>query len=223
MMLYTSPANAEGREPTTRERPPARVLVMGDSLLAAHALTGRGIAGRLQAHLGETVRDHSVVGARMLYPLPISGAFGLSIPKQFRKGEWEWVVLNGGGNDLWLGCGCTNCDRTIGRLISEDGAKGEIPRLVARIRATGAQVLYLGYMRSPGRYSPIESCAAMGAELETRIEKLAGRDRGVAFHSLADLMPQGDLSYHGIDRIHPSLKASDIIARRLARIINRAK
>lgn len=48
---------------------------------------------------------------------------------------------------------------------------------------------------------------------------MAALDDGVVFHSITDLVPQGDLSFHGVDRIHPSLKASLAIARRLARII----
>ncbi|MGR3546916.1 MAG: SGNH/GDSL hydrolase family protein, partial [Roseovarius sp.] len=48
---------------------------------------------------------------------------------------------------------------------------------------------------------------------------LAGLDRGVHFLPLADLVPHGDRSYHGIDLIHPSLKGSRVIGQRIAEII----
>lgn len=196
-----------------------RILVIGDSLLAWHGVVERNISARLARLLGQPVVDHSVSGARMIYRLPITGAMGLSIPRQYREGDWQWVVLNGGGNDLWLGCGCERCERKMNKLISKDGQRGEIPRLVARIRSSGARVLYLGYLRSPGFDSPIENCKDEGDELEARIARLAEIDPAFTFHSLTDLVPPGDLSFHALDRIHPSLKASDAIARRIAEII----
>ena len=198
---------------------PPRILVIGDSLLASHGLTGRSVGHHLSRILKEPVQTNPVGGARMIYNLPITGSMGLSIPKQFRPGDWQWVVLNGGGNDLWLGCGCNKCDRKLDRMISEDGRRGVIPGLVSRIRQSGAQVIYVGYLRSPGFDTPIESCKDEGDALEARIARLAELDNGITFHSITDLVPAGDLTFHAVDRIHPSLKASRAIAERIARII----
>ena len=195
----------------------SRILMMGDSLLASHSLSGRSVAGVLEQTLGTPVTDRSVMGARMIYRLPISGAAGLNIPKQFRDGNWEHVVINGGGNDLWLWCGCHACDRKLDKLAARDGsAKGEIPSLIGRLRSTGAKVVWVGYLRSPGVGSPIESCKDEGDELERRIAAFAERTEGVTFVSLADMVPHGDRSYHGFDMIHPSVKGSREIARRVA-------
>jgi hypothetical protein len=110
----------------------------------------------------------SVAGARFLYRLPISGALGLNITKQFRQGDWDWAVLNGGGNDLWLGCGCMRCAGKLDRLISRDGRRGAIPGFVSRLRQSGAQVIYVGYLRTPGITSPVEHCTDEGAEMDRR-------------------------------------------------------
>lgn len=200
---------------------PARILLMGDSLMAAHGLAGQAISNMVEAELGEEVVDRSVPGARMIYALPVSGAAGMNIPKQYRPGDWDWVVLNGGGNDLWLGCGCILCNHKINRLISEDGRRGTIPGVVSKLRQDGAQVLYVGYLRSPGMGSPIDHCREHGNELEARIARLAALDAGVHFLSLADLVPHGDRSYHAVDRIHPSVKASAAIGQRIAAVIGR--
>ena len=204
---------------TARDAP--RVLVIGDSLLASHSISGRSVGHNLSRLLKAPVRNRPVVGARMIYNLPITGAMGLSIPQQWRGGDWDWVVMNGGGNDLWLGCGCNedDCRHKMNRLIAKDGRKGAIPSLVSRIRKSGARVIIVGYLRSPGFTSPIESCKDEGDELESRIGRLADLDPGVTFQTLTDLVPHGDLSYHAADRIHPSLKASEAIAARVARII----
>ena len=203
---------------TTRGEAP-RILAMGDSLLAWHGTIGRSVSHAMEARLGEEVVDRSVVGARMIYGLPISGAMGMNIGKQYRPGAWEWIVLNGGGNDLWLGCGCKRCDDRMDRLISKDGTSGEIPSLVARLRTSGAQVIYTGYLRSPGVGSPIEHCRNEGDELERRLTRMSRQMGGVHFLSLKELVPEGDRSYHAGDMIHPSIKASRKIGEMIAGII----
>ncbi|MEM0947831.1 MAG: SGNH/GDSL hydrolase family protein [Pseudomonadota bacterium] len=201
----------------------SRILAMGDSLLAWHGATGHAVSDRLEHHLGEPVIDRSVVGARMIYHLPVSGAMGLSIPQQYRADRWDWVVLNGGGNDLWLGCGCTACDHRLNKMITKDGQGGEIPHLVRRMREMGSRVLFVGYLRSPGFGSPIEHCRNEGAAFDARLAAMAKADPGVEFLSLADLVPEGDKSYHALDRIHPSRKGSEAIARRIADVIRRTR
>ena len=195
-----------------------KILTMGDSLLASNRLTGMSVAEQVGKNLDEPIVDKSTIGARMIYNLPISGAAGLRISKQFRAGKWDWIVLNGGGNDLWIGCGCMRCDRKMDKLVKSDGS-GEIPDLVNRLRSTGARVVYVGYLRSPGVGSLIEHCRDDGDELERRITAFADTDDGVWFVSLKDMVPSGDRSYHAADMIHPSIKASGEIAERVADVI----
>lgn len=205
-------------EPVPRDGQ-ARIMAMGDSLLAWHSGSGRSVSHALEQQLDTVVVDRSVVGAQYLYALPISGSLGLRIEHQYAPGSWDWVILNGGGNDLWLGCGCSKCKARLDRLVSADGTSGEIPKLVARIRAGGAKVAYVGYLRTPGVRSPVEHCTSYGAALEGRIARMAARDGGVRFLSNADLVPNGDRSFHDVDRIHPSPKGSAAIAARLAAVI----
>lgn len=200
-----------------KQRP--RILAMGDSMMAWHGISGRSIADYVARELGEPVRNNSVTGARVIYKLPVTGALGLKIAKQYQSGNWDWIVLNGGGNDLWLGCGCGKCDRKINKMISQDGRQGEIVNTVVKLRQSGAKVVYVGYLRSPGRGSLIEHCREEGAELEARIARLAGLVDGMEFVSLTDMVPFGDRSFHSVDMIHPSLKGSRAIGRRVAAVI----
>ncbi len=197
-----------------------RILTMGDSLLSTNAMTGQSISHNVEKALGQEVIDRSVPGARIVYALPITGSLGMNIGKQYAKGDWDWVILNGGGNDLWFGCGCIVCKHKMDKLISKDGTKGKIPTLVRKLRATGAQVIYVGYLRSPGVGSPIEGCRNEGDELERRISRLGEIDDGFYFLSNADLVPWGDRSYHALDMIHPSPKASKAIGQRIAKLIS---
>lgn len=197
----------------------SRILAMGDSLLAWNRASNRSVADQLEVMLREPIVDRSVVGAQVIYGLPVSGSMGLRIGSQFRPGNWDWIILNGGGNDLLLGCGCVSCARRLDRLINADGTWGEIPALVSTLRSTGARVIYLGYLRSPGVDSAIEHCRTVGDDLDARLTRLAAHDSGVYFVSLADLVPSGDTRFHDVDRIHPSPRGSAGISQKVARII----
>lgn len=187
-----------------------KVLAIGDSLLAWNAITGGSIPNAVSRNLKTRVVDRSVLAAFMTPN---------GIPKQFKDGDWDWVVMNGGGNDLWLGCGCNQCEETIDRMISPDGKTGLVPETVSMARETGARVVYVGYLRSPGLGSPIEHCKDEAKTFEDRLKKMARRDKSVWFLSLEGLVPEGDRSYFAIDMIHPSRKASAEIGKMIAELI----
>jgi lysophospholipase L1-like esterase len=212
--MLTAPAAAERQ---------MRVLVMGDSFMTSNGSAKKSFPHVLSNLLHTNVVSKAVAGAMHLYALPITGALGMNISKQYRSGKWDYVVMNGGGNDLWLGCGCGKCIRKMEKLISSDGRKGAIPGTVARARRDGAKVIYVGYLRSPGRWSPIEACKPLGDKLEARIRKLADLDSGITFISLADMVPYGDASFHALDMIHPSPKGSAAAAKRVMTVIAAAK
>lgn len=201
----------------------SRILAIGDSMLAWHKGTGSAITEVAERTLGEEIVDRSVVGARFLYDLPITGAMGLNISKQYVDGGWDWVVINGGGNDLWFGCGCVDCDGIIDGMISRDGRSGKIPRLISEIQNTGARVIFVGYLHSPGAFSIIDHCKAEDIDFEQRISILADRTDGFFYLKTSDIVPTGDLSFHSPDRIHPSRKGSHEVGKRVAEIIIRSE
>lgn len=195
---------------------PLRILVLGDSFMTSNASASKAVPHLLAQGLQARVKSQAITGARYIYRLPITGALGFNISKQYRDGPWDWVVINGGGNDLWLGCGCMRCKRRLNKIISPDGRNGAVPKLVARARAAGARVIYVGYLRSPGLGSPIEHCKKVGNAFEQRIAVMAKQDPGVWYLSLGDVVPHGDRSFHAADMIHPSIKGSTAAAKRIA-------
>ena len=210
-------------EPVGRDAGGSRILAMGDSLMAWNSNGGAAISDAVERTLGEEVTDRSVVGAYMIYNLPISGSLGFRIGSQYVDGPWDWVILNGGGNDLWLGCGCGACEQRLNKMLTETGEQGEVANIIWRLQKTGAKVVVLGYLRTPGKESPIEHCSAIGDVYEARLERLAARNRDVYFISNRDLVPDGDLSFHAADRIHPSRKGSAAIGARVADLIRRVE
>ncbi|WP_298676941.1 SGNH/GDSL hydrolase family protein [uncultured Lentibacter sp.] len=220
--LAASATLAQTATQTTPSTDAPRILAIGDSLVAWHRNEGVSIADSLSAALGEPVLNRAIAGARMINALPLTGAIGLRIPSQFRPRQgapYDWVIVSGGGNDFLFGCGCRRCERRMNRLITENTDDGEVANLISQIRETGAKVVYLGYLRSPGVASPIERCKDEGDTFEARLALLAARTEGVYFHSVADLVPFGDRSFHGVDMIHPSKKASMIIGQQISDLI----
>lgn len=210
-------------EVVTDSNKDARILLIGDSMMAANRGSGNAVANHIERRLGEEVIDRSVIAARYFYYLPLTGAAGLRLPSQYQPGEWDWVVLNGGGNDLMFGCGCGFCATMVDRLISKDGKSGAIPELVSRIRATGARVVFSGYLRNPGLYTPVRACKPFGDELDRRLARMDAADPGFFFLPMSDLVPRGDPSLHQMDMIHPSPKGSAAIAARIAATIRAAE
>lgn len=199
----------------------SRILMMGDSMFAWQRASGRSVADTIEAQLGEPVTDRSVIGARFNYVLPVSGALGLNISKQYRPGNWDWVILNGGGNDLWFGCGCISCTGTIDYLISEDARGGIVPDLVRRLRSSGARVVFVGYLHSPGVASIVDVCKDEDITYERRLAKLAEKYDGFYYLPLSRLVPDGDRSYHSVDVIHPSSKGAETIGKLVADLIRK--
>jgi hypothetical protein len=94
----------------------ARVLLMGDSMMAFNRLSGASVADQMQARLNRAVADRSVSGAGVLGAGAAGGIAGQYVPQ-----DWDWVVLNGYGNDLLWGCGCRACADRMTRLITPGG------------------------------------------------------------------------------------------------------
>ncbi len=188
-----------------------RILTIGDSLMAWNAIGKGSIPDVMELVTGAELVDRSRIASFVL----TGGIAG-----QYIEGDWDWVVVTGGGNDLWMGCGCQRCENSLDAMISSNGKSGRIADLLLRARAEGARVIYVGYLRSPGINTPIEHCKADGDELERRIELFARNHPDIYYISLVDLVPFGALNYLSFDRIHPSRFASFFIAERIIELIN---
>lgn len=183
----------------------ARIVVAGDSVMAWNRSAGASVADVLEDRLGVAVGDVSLPLAEVM------GSVGpLNIPNQLDGVRAEWVVLNGGANDLSTGCDCTDCDEVLDRLITEDGRQGAIPALVAQLRQGGARVIWADYYTSP-RFVGSE-CAQTYQQLEDRLVRMSARDPGVTLVDMDDVFDPGDLSLFAGDRLHPSKKGSARIA-----------
>ncbi|WP_370285690.1 SGNH/GDSL hydrolase family protein [Pseudooceanicola nanhaiensis] len=192
----------------------ARVVVAGDSVMAWNRGQGGSVADGLRARLGAPVGDVSFPGAQVA-----GGGGPLNIPRQLDGVATQWVVVNGGANDLGRNCNCSDCGAVLDRLISDDGARGAIPALVTELRGRGARVIWADYYTSP-RFAGT-TCERPYRVLETRLRRMAAADPGVTLVDMDDVFRPDDPTLFAADRTHPSVKGSQRIADLVAAQIGR--
>lgn len=194
------------------------ILVLGDSVMAWNGARGASIPHALENQLDRTVTSRAVVGAKFSNSSPIASAVGLDIQQQLLKGRWNWIVLDGGANDLGFhDCGCGACLHVVDQLIDKTGRAGAIPSFLTQLRSTGAQVIWLGYYHSPG--AAFKGCRDDLVEMEQRIAHLAATIPTLHFVDGEDVINRNDPSHFARDNTHPSAKGSALLAKQIASVI----
>ncbi|MCB9663605.1 MAG: SGNH/GDSL hydrolase family protein [Alphaproteobacteria bacterium] len=190
------------------------LLTVGDSLLASHANLCASIPDAVSLELGRPGENRSVGGSRVL-------GGDDAIPGQVVAGDWDWVIVDGGGNDLNEVCATDGEAAVIQELVDENGQEGAMPALVDRLVEGGARVALLGYypMRD-GALLGFDDCDAAFAELNQRYTDVAALREGVVFVDLGQAIdPEGTPSAYFLDGVHPSrygaTLAGELVARRI--------
>lgn len=190
------------------------VLAIGDSVMAWNG--GQGIPEAVGAGLNRPVIDNAQSAAHLTHPNGTAGALGFDITRQFQGGDWDWVILTGGGNDLRGRCQTSEEPQVLNGLIGPD-LTGDIPMLVARIRATGAKVGFVGYYDgAEAAATGFTSCQGAFDTINARMTQLAARDAGVLFFDSGDVIDTADRGLYARDLIHPSPRGSAVIGSALA-------
>ena len=193
------------------------IVVIGDSVMAWNRAEGGDVGSAIGAELNRTVVNRAAFGAQ-IRANSIAGLLGLSIPAQLPPGRWNWVVANGGANDLGFSCGCTRCDHEIDALISRDSRTGDIPNLIAQALSQNAQFVWLGYYRAPETTS-FEGCRPGLVEIEQRVARLARSNDSVFFLDAETFFDPLVPELFDRDKTHPSVTGSALIGREIANII----
>jgi len=207
LILMCAPAFAE----------PLRVLAIGDSVLAWHKWTGRDIPSVMGDVLGAQVDNDAVAGARFSNASALGRAVGFDVRAQFRRGPWDVVLVNGGANDMLNDCGCGACDGVLDGLLAAD-LTGEVPQFVAEIRATGAQILWMGYYAS-ARSGPFAGCRPYLVQYDARMAQLAAATPGMTFIDSEDVLDPDVRANFAFDGIHPSPRGARRIGTYLAQSV----
>ena len=182
------------------------MLAVGDSVLAWNRLSGGDIPRVAAQATGRAVDNRSVIGARML----------TGIPGQYRDGPWDWVIVNGGANDLRGSCGCTGCDDTLDDLVTPDGQGGAMSDFARDIASRGPGVVLLGYYGTSVAGGPFAACGDELTELSRRLALLADSDPAILFVDAKDVIDTANLDLYARDLAHPSAAGSALIGQLIA-------
>ena len=194
------------------------ILVIGDSMLEWQSLFNASIPDVLERETKRDVDNRAASGAK-LYLTGAGGNARSVIPAQYERGNWNWVLLNGGANDLLTKCRCRKCDAVLDRLISKDGKRGVVPDLVRKIRADGPRVMMVAYYEGNENPNLFSSCSAPLREMVQRQLKLAKGLRGVELVRTKAAIDPGNRSHFAIDGIHLSRKGTRRVGILLARTL----
>ncbi|MEP3345919.1 MAG: SGNH/GDSL hydrolase family protein [Litoreibacter sp.] len=183
------------------------ILVIGDSMLEWQSAKRASIPHVLAKETKRNVENRAASGAKLY----LSGAEGNArsvIPSQYTKGDWNWVVINGGANDLFVKCGCNRCDAVLDRLIKKDGTGGILGDLVDRIRKDGPRVMLMAYYQGNQRPNLFSRCERVVKELTRRQRALAARLDGVDIVRSKFAIDPANRSHFALDGIHLSRKGT---------------
>lgn len=194
------------------------VLTLGDSSLAWHAPRCRSVPDYLAMARGAAVENRAVNGARVMGGTD-------PIPEQYVEGEWDWVVVAGGGNDLNYNCGCTgDCEWVLDRLIDPEDWRGATPVLAEKVLQYGGQVALVGYYTIPeqGWYG-LGECGEELEELNARYEAYAELVEGVTFVDFGAVVDWEDgegRKAYDFDKVHPDPAGAEALGNLLADVID---
>lgn len=196
-----------------------KMLAIGDSVFAWRLDSCETVPDVAATTLGWTLRHKAVNGARLTggdYP----------IVEQYEKGTWDWVVVDGGGNDLNNECECgKDCGGVLDRLVSEDGSAGELPDLLDKIRADGPKVALYGYFKiDEDAYYDFDECRGELDILHTRQAKAASLREGVFFVDARQVVsPSKTPDAYAFDNVHPSAEGAKKVGKLIAKVIREAE
>lgn len=194
-----------------RVDPEADVLVIGDSILAWHRGKGASIPAVVEDQTQRRVTNQSIAGATFI------GSRGIT--SQFATGDWDIVLMNGGGNDIGDVCGTSGEAAVLDRLISAEGTQGAIPDFVRRVQATGADVIWLGYYPISVEGGPFTPCRATLDQLKDRQQAMARILDGVTFVDTGDVIAPDNLALYDGDLVHPSVDGAARIGVQVASVV----
>ncbi len=184
------------------------VLVLGDSYMTWNEERGSSIPMILADELAIPVRSEAVSGSQLT-------ANEHSIPSQYRDGDWSWVVLDGGGNDVNDLCRCADCGEVLDEILTADGSSGVLVELVERVVSGRRRVAFLGYPTLPeGAEFGFDRCSEELAILSNRVADYAARTENLVF--VDGRLAVTDLDGFDDDRVHPSVRGSTALGRALA-------
>ncbi|MEM7158808.1 MAG: SGNH/GDSL hydrolase family protein [Myxococcota bacterium] len=184
---------------------PERFHLIGDSVFVSNVDECADVGDFVGRTFGERVEVQAVGGTEL-------GGGKDGIPGQYIPGGWEWVIVDGGANDLGNICDCDCSAEQLDALASADASEGLMVELVDQIVGDGSQVVLLGYYEAmpDSEFGP---CIDEQTILSDRYAAIADARPEVVFVDGRELMdPESTPVAYQEDGVHPSPTGSALLA-----------
>ena len=172
------------------------LLGMGDSVMEWNREDASTIPEVVGEEAGFAVLNNAESGAKVIEE-------SYAIPSQFVEQNWDWVIINGGANDV-----DGYCDEDEGAvldaIISDDVSQGDMVDLVNKVSTFAKHVMLASYYDIPSDSESMVGCEAVMEEMELRYEALANTLPNVHFFDMGDAITPSNREYYDEDLLHPS-------------------
>lgn len=196
----------------------ANLLGMGDSIFSFNLEEGQSIPEVVARDSGHVARNAAQGGAWLTQGLDHERE---TIGDQWVPGDWNWLVFDGGGNDLNDRCACGDCDAVLNEIITADATAGVIVDIVDDAVASGTKVVFMGYPELPPDAAlGFDRCGPWFARQNERVQALAARVPSFFFVDAADVVSASDTDLYVDDRVHPTPEGSRVMGAYIAETIN---
>lgn len=189
--------------------PEGDALAIGDSYFDWNS--GGDIPDVAGEELGLEVANEAIAGA------VLTG--GDDIRSQYVEDRWQFLLMNGGGNDMRDECDCTACEDELDALVSADGTAGDLVEFADEVASAGVPVFYFFYPELPPgtEFAP---CIDVLLTLRDRVA-LAAEDRErLTLIDGGDVVGPDQASMYDDDDVHPSEEGSRVLGAHAAGVIS---
>ena len=201
-----------------RGAPPegTRLIAVGDSILDWNRAEDADIPLLVSQRTGLPAFNAAISGAEFV------GRF--AIPNQLPEGDWEWLLLDGGGNDLTGHCGSpAAAEVVLDQLIDDEDLSGAYAEFLTPITNTGTRVIIMGYAPISVAGGPFAPCEFALNDLRSRQAAFAASDPMITFVDVRDVITPDNLAAYDPDLIHPSPAGGALMADLIAQTIENAR
>ena len=185
----------------------AEIYAIGDSIFDWYVGSGDSAPEKLGKNLNREVYNAAISGAMM------TDDSEYAIPNQYQEGNWDWIVMDGGANDLNDLCACGECNDV------QDNIEAALTDFVAA-REAKISVIIWGYYGIPENAEfGFDRCGEELAELSVRQQAIAETDNGIHWVDGREVIDGQDSAAFDTDMVHPSVMGAELIAKQIADVI----
>ena len=189
----------------------AEIFVVGDSAFEWHLWSGRSAPERMGEELNRPIYNAARSGQMLTEGLEYS------IPNQYIDGDWDWVVINGGFNDLADLCRCGDCP------VTQANVDAVLEAFVEERVDEGKQVIIWTYYNMPDKSQEMKRCKQAVRVLRQNQKTLADSDPNIFWVDGRQAISADNRKHFFIDNLHPSRLGAERMGNQIAKAIRRAE